>query len=536
MKFGPVPVEDAGGAILAHSLPLRPRIAKGTKLALTHLERIAAAGMVKIVVARMEAGDVGEDEAALRLAGAVGGAGCRAGAAFAGRVNLFAKTAGVMVVDAGAVTRLNQTSQDLTLATLKPFEVVAVGQLVATIKVISFAVPEEILDGAIAACAQVTCLAIAGFSKTRVGLVVTRGAKPALLAKTRDVTAARVARLGGDIIKQIECAHQADEVAAAIGQLGQAGCDPIIVFSSYASVDKADVIPSGLVQAGGEIVHFGMPVDPGNLLLLGRLGAATVVGAPGCARSPARNGFDWVLARVMAGQELTSTDIAGMGVGGLLKEIPSRPQPRETASQTGAAAIAAVVLAAGASRRMGAANKLTEVLGGKALVAQVVEAALASQTRPVIVVTGHQSDQVAAVLSGLDVALVHNPNQASGLASSLAVGINALGANVGAALVMLGDMPHIRAEHLNKLIAAFDPDEGRAIVVPMSGGRRGNPVLWARRFFGALAGLSGDVGAKHLIGENESWVVEVELDSATLKDIDTEQALSAARRELGGRV
>ena len=532
MKFGAVAIEAARGTILAHSLPLKPRIAKGTRLDNAHLTRISAAGIEQIIVARIEPGDIGEDPAALKLADAVRGAGLRAGAAFAGRVNLFAENSGVVVIDEPAVARLNQVSQDLTLATLKPFEVVEAGQLVATIKIIPFALPEVDLDQAVAVIARNNCLSVARFSKTRVGLVVTRGAKPALLEKTRTVTAARVARLGGQIVTQIECAHRAAEVADAINRCAQDQCDPIIVFSSFASVDRADEVPSGLVQAGGEIVHFGMPVDPGNLLLLGRLGAATVIGAPGCARSPARNGFDWVLARVMAGLALVSGDIAGMGVGGLLKEIPSRPQPREGARPASTANIAAVVLAAGSSRRMGAANKLTEELGGQALVRQVAEAALAARLRPVIVVTGHQADAVAAELSGLDVTLVHNRDHAKGLATSLATGIGALEETVDAAMVMLGDMPHIRADHLNKLVAAFDADEERAIVVPTSGGRRGNPVLWARRFFGALGGLTGDVGAKHLIGENESWVVEVALDSATLIDIDTTQALSDARRTI----
>lgn len=542
MKFGPVPVGEANGAILAHSLALKPRrIAKGTRLEPAHLTSIAAAGIDEIIVARIEPGDVGEDEAASRLAAVACGPGLRAGAAFTGRVNLFAAHAGVVTVDAGAVTRLNEVSQNLTLATLKPFEVVKEGQLVATIKVIPFAVAGETLEAALAVCDGTFCMGLARFSKTRIGLVMTSGAKPALLKKTQTVTARRVEQLGGEIVSQIECEHRGDAVAGALRQLAQAGCDPIIVFSSFASVDRADEIPSGLVAAGGEIIHFGMPVDPGNLLLLGRLGAATVVGAPGCARSPARNGFDWVLARVMAGLQLSSRDIAAMAVGGLLKEIPSRPQPREAAPRTGSRQpgnrhVAVIILAAGASRRMGAANKLTQELGGKAMVRQVARAALASRANPVLVVTGHQADQVEAALSGLDVRLVHNPNHGDGLASSLATGVGALGKyivdgdDIDAVLVMLGDMPHVGPEHLDKLIGAFNPDGGHAIVVPTSAGRQGNPVLWGRRFFGALAGLTGDVGAKHLIGENRDWVVEVELDAATLIDIDTPKALSAARR------
>ncbi len=103
----------------------------------------------------------------------------------------------------------------------------------------------------------------------------------------------------------------------------------VIVFGASALCDFDDVIPAAIRAAGGEVLRAGMPVDPGNLLVLGRLGETPVIGAPGCARSPKENGFDWVLDRLIAGLDVTSDDIAGMGVGGLLMEIPTRPQPRE---------------------------------------------------------------------------------------------------------------------------------------------------------------------------------------------------------------
>jgi molybdenum cofactor cytidylyltransferase len=286
-----------------------------------------------------------------------------------------------------------------------------------------------------------------------------------------------------------------------------------------------------------------MPVDPGNLLLVGSLGRVPVLGAPGCARSPKENGFDWVLARLMAGLSVTPADIMGLGVGGLLMEIASRPQPR--AGQGDAIPgsrsdppetrpkVAAVVLAAGRSTRMGGPNKLLEDLGGKPLVRHAVEAALASNARPVVVVVGHQRERVAAALAGLAVTLVENAAYAEGLSGSIRAGIAALPETADGALILLGDMPEVDAPLIDRLISAFDPARGALVVVPSRDGRRGNPVLWARRFFGDLVRLDGDAGARHLIVANAESVAEVAASGErAFRDIDTPEALSAARAVL----
>ena len=145
-----------------------------------------------------------------------------------------------------------------------------------------------------------------------------------------------------------------------------------------------------------------MPVDPGNLLVLGELGGTPVLGAPGCARSPKENGFDWVLQRMLAGIEVTPQDVSGMGVGGLLMEIVSRPQPREGVVETGSKKVAALVLAAGQGRRMGGPNKLLSTVNGKPLVRIAAEAALKSKAASVTVVTGHRKDDVETTLRGLE--------------------------------------------------------------------------------------------------------------------------------------
>jgi molybdenum cofactor cytidylyltransferase len=302
----------------------------------------------------------------------------------------------------------------------------------------------------------------------------------------------------------------------------------ILLFGASAIVDRNDVIPRSLVAAGGEIVHLGMPVDPGNLLMLGKLGRTPVIGVPSCARSPKINGFDWVLERTMAGIELQARDIMDMGVGGLLMEIPSRPAPREGTEPKPkqAAQIAAVVLAAGKSTRMGS-NKLLKPVNGTPMIRQTVETVLQSRASPVVVVTGHDAGHLKQALKGLDVVLVDNPHFAQGLSTSLAAGVGSLPASADGALMVLGDMPLVPAATLNKLISAFDPQEGRSICVPVYQGERGNPVLWGRQHFGELAGIKGDRGAKVLLVVNSDHVVEVPVgNEGVLTDFDTPDSLA----------
>src|SRR6185312_14935726 len=222
--------------------------------------------------------------------------------------------------------------------------------------------------------------------------------------------------------------------------------------------------------------------DPGNLLLIGSAGGVPVLGAPGCARSPVENGFDWVLMRLLAGLKVTRAELMGMGVGGLLMEIVTRPQPRETPEVEDDRNVAAIILAAGRSTRMVGPNKLLAELEGKKLVRIATEQALATKAREVIVVTGHQAELVEQALEGLNVKFVRNPDFAGGLASSVKAGISAVPANADGAIICLGDMPLIDARLIDRLIEAFAPDRGNLIVVPAVDGRRGNPVLWSRKF------------------------------------------------------
>ena len=535
MKFGAVAVQHAEGTILAHSHRVGKRsFKKGRVLSAEDVAALKEAGYEDIVAATMEAGDVGEDVAAQRLVEAVRGEGLRASAPFTGRCNLFAEHDGVLVVDEERLEELNLITEELTLATLAPFSVVAARQMLATVKVIPFSAPEADVARCEALTSDAPIMHVVPFSERAVGLVQTRMAatKESVLDKTTKVLEQRLERLGSRLVAERRCAHQTEEVTDAIAGLLEAGVDVVLIAGASAIVDRRDVVPAGIVGAGGQVDHFGMPVDPGNLLLLAHRGDTPIIGLPGCARSPKPSGFDFVLQRIAAGIPVTPRDVMQMGAGGLLKEHGGRRSPRakedaEAKAPARAPRVAAIVLAGGQSRRMGTANKMLAQVRGKPMVVHAVEAALSSDAVEVIVVTGHERDRLEAALARHEVKFAHNAEFDRGLSTSLSRGISALDPEVEAVLICLGDMPELSARHLNRLIAGFDPVEGRAICVPTFGGKRGNPVLFARELFPEMQDVRGDVGAKHLIGEHDELVCEVEMDDrAVLLDIDSPEQLA----------
>jgi molybdenum cofactor cytidylyltransferase len=411
--------------------------------------------------------------------------------------------------------------------------------MAATVKIIPFAVPGEVVERCLWALSGEPLLRVAALRPRAVTLIQTRlpGLKESVVDKTVAVMNDRLAGLGNAPAQDRRCPHDEVALTAEIEAALKNGSEMVLIAGASAITDRRDVLPAAITRAGGTVDHFGMPVDPGNLLLLAHIGDKPVLGLPGCVRSPKLNGFDWVLQRLLADLPVTRQDIMAMGAGGLLKEIPTRPQPRAGSESLvpRAPKVAAIILAAGRSSRMGSANKLMAELDGKPLVAHAADAALGARVERIVVVTGHEAERVRQALGPRKLEIVHNPDYASGIAGSLAAGLAPLkDSAVDGVLVLLGDMPRIASSQLDRLISAFNPLEGRAICVPTFNGKRGNPVLWGRRFFEAMAHLKGDVGARHLIAENGDLVAEVAMpDDAVLTDVDTPQALDALRRQEG---
>lgn len=330
MKFGPADVAEALGAISAHAVRAgETRLKKGQRIGPEQQAALRAAGVATVIVAQLEPADIGEDAAAQALASAIAGPHLRLDPPFTGRVNLFATANGLLRVLRPRIDAINRIDDAITVATLAEYAPVVAGDMAATVKIIPFAADATALAAACAAAGE-AAVGVAPYRPLRVGVVSTLlpGLKPSVIAKTLGVLEARLAPARARIVEDLRVGHETAALADMLTQMN-ARCDLIVVFGASAITDRRDVIPAALEQAGGRIEHFGMPVDPGNLLLYGELGAKPVIGAPGCARSPKENGFDWILGRVLADVPVTRADIQAMGVGGLLMEIESRPQPRQ---------------------------------------------------------------------------------------------------------------------------------------------------------------------------------------------------------------
>jgi molybdenum cofactor cytidylyltransferase len=538
VKFGPTPLAAAEGAFLAHGLKVgTTQFKKGRRLSAEDMDLLRANGFTDVVVARLEPADLDEDTAAARIAAVLSGEGVTVGAAFTGRVNLFAHVHGLLVVDPARIDRINAIDEAVTTATLPAFTAVAPRQMLATVKIIPFAAPEAAVVTAEAIAREgAPLVAVRAFRARDVALIQTRlpGTKESVLDKTVAVTADRVSACNSRLLPDVRVPHESTALAEAIVAVLAQGAELVLVAGASAITDRRDVLPDGIERAGGRVEHFGMPVDPGNLLLLARIGSVPVLGLPGCARSPKLNGFDWVLQRLLADVPVQRADVVAMGVGGLLTEIPTRPLPRADASPRPAPnapqapRVTAVVLAAGRGTRMGGPNKLALPLDGRPLVDHVVAAAQASQADRVIVVTGHEPERVRAALAGRSVAYVHNPDHADGLSTSLRAGLSAVAEDADAVVVLLADMPRVTPAVIDRLIAAYAPVEGRSICVPTVGGRRGNPILWDRRFLTEMSHVEGDAGARALLDRHGDVVCEVPMtDDATLADVDTPDAYAA---------
>lgn len=544
MKFGSFSIEAAEGVVLAHAVKLAGgSLSKGHRIGAGDIERLRGEAIGQVIAALMEEGDVGEDEAARRLAQAIAPDHLRLSEASTGRVNVYSTVDGLFVASRSAVDRLNSIDPAITLACLNDHVPVRNGDMVATFKIIPLAVSGAKLDLACEVLRSTSAFEVKPFAGRSVSLIATElpSLKPSVMDKTARVLSRRLVASGSHLVRETRVAHHVEPVAQALLdalRLPDSAPKLVILFGASAVIDAEDVIPEAIRRAGGEVVQVGMPVDPGNLLVLGRIGDIPVIGAPGCARSPKENGFDWVLDRILAGEQPSAVDISCMGVGGLLMEIQARPSLREAEARTSPAGkLVTVILAAGQARRMGEGgpHKLLAEFGGVPLIRRSVMTAIGSRSASVIVVTGHRKSEIESALSGLDVTIAHNPDYASGMASSLATGFSVEHArDADGILVMLADMPGVSSDDLDKLMAAFRHSGGQSITRAVSRGKRGNPVILPKSLFDAVLRLEGDVGARHIIETSGVPVVDIDIGDAAHLDVDTPEAVIGAGGVLKG--
>ena len=533
MKFGSVPIKKAKGSILAHSTRLPNRVLKkGHVLSEDDVILFIQQGIKDVIVAQLEPNDVAENDAATLITSKLYADNIIASDAFTGRCNLVADARGLLLVDQERLNKINLIDESVTVATSEAYGITSVGQLVATIKIIPFSVKKSVLTSVNKAIGNKPLISISRFNKKAIGLIMTRlpGMKENILDKTLKVAEGRITEFNSQITKEIRCEHRQSDVANAIEVMKKNDCDIILIFGASAVVDRADILPSAVTEVGGKVEHFGMPVDPGNLLFIGNVEEIAIIGMPGCARSPKLNGFDWVLWRLLANVPVTGRDIMLMGNGGLLKEINERGQLRQfdnpKVTEAKEPKIGGLLLAAGSSRRMGKENKLLQEINGTKMVVHVAEQIRNSKISEVLIVTGYEAEKVEASLKNLGYKFVYNSKHVEGLSSSLKLGLDSISKDIDGVIICLGDMPLIKSQHIDSIIRAFDPTEGRSICVPIHGRKRGNPVLWGKEYFEEILAIKGDAGAKHLLEKYSDQIIEVQIDTkGILIDVDTPERL-----------
>ena len=535
MIFGEFRCEEAEGVTLAHTLHLGEKtLKKGRVLTAADVALLRQAGIAGVTGARMQAGDLDENAGAAEIAALLVGPNTETRRAYTGRCNVHASIRGVLRVDTARIDAINELDEAIAVGTLPDHALARHGQVLATVKIIPFAVTRELVERCRAVAAGEPLLRVAELRASRAALIMSElpGMKENVFRGTVTATRNRLEGLGSRLALVLRCAHDRSAIVAQLRQALAAGCDLLLVAGATVTKDRRDVVPAAIVAAGGAIEHFGMPVEPGNMLLLANLGDVPVLNLPGCARSRRSNGLDWALQRLLAGLPLTRAEIMRMGVGGLIRS-PLEPEDEEEGEEdsvpavpAGAPNVAALVLAAGQSSRMGGTNKLLAEVDGVPMLLRAVNAALASRASSVTVVLGHEADKAEALLAGRRVSIVRNADYAQGMSASLRTGIQALPPEADAAIVLLADMPRITADHVDRLIDAFAAQQS-TIVVPQHDGRRGNPILWPREFFARMQSVSGDKGARELLAEHAARIRKVDLDDAIHADVDTPDSLRA---------
>ena len=529
MKIKSLGPQDSIGAVLAQTYNLPGKIiSKGTFVTNEIVAYFKTGNVKTILCAVPEEGDIHEDEAAEAISSTIDKNHIYADKASTGRVNFKSQSLCLVRYDRDFIKEVNLVDESIAFSIVEHNQLLAEGDLIATLKIIPFFMQKKYVDRVIKILAKAELFKIHSLKKKEVTLIQTcfEWQKKSIFTATSNVTKARLEALGCSLNNEKLINHDYDTLRAIIRSSVKNGPEILLISGASAITDRSDYIPKAILSEGGEIIQYGLAVDPGNLLLIGKVGNTTVIGMPGCARSPKLNGFDWVLQLLMADITINREELADMGAGGLLMEIASRPLPRALAKSVNKREkkIMGVILAAGNSTRMGKDNKLLKNIGDSPLIRNTAIEMLKSDLDSCSIVLGYQSDKVAAVIRDLNINLILNPMWEKGQASSLKAALNTLDTTYSDILIMLGDLPGIKSSHINKVIEEHLLTNNRKskITIPSFKGRKGNPVIWGRSFFQDLSNLEGDVGGRALFSEHPAAINIIEMDDPwVVTDADT---------------
>ena len=526
MNFGNVKVHNSLNGILAHTMTIEgKKFLKGRIISKEDQEYFIKHNIDNLICAKLSKKDIHEDDAANILAKIFNNTTLALEKAFTGRANILANKSGLLVIDEDKIHKFNKTSNSITIATLNNNSKVKKGEMIATIKIIPFSIEEKSVK-IIEKLNFKKSLFIHPFKDQKCALLLTHLNKENIKLnyisekKIKD----RLEKLNCTLELVNTCEHDTKKITENIKYFLNQNINIILILGSSAIVDINDKIPEAIKNANGNIIRFGMPVDPGNLLLLGKIKKIPIIGLPGCARSPSLNGFDWVLERVLSGNNISDIDISNMGVGGLLKTINKREISN---SKDKKYKITNIILAAGQSKRMLKNNKLLIKINKQSMIDKMVSTSLNSSADSTVVVLGYQSDIIQEIIQNKEIITIINKDYKKGLSSSLQCGISALPDDCDAAIIILADMPNIKSKIIDSLINNFNPQKNKSIIIPTFNGKRGNPILLDRKYFPDIISVKGDKGAKDIIVNNKNSILEIpQKDSSVLNDIDTKEDLS----------
>ena len=529
MKIENLDPKESKGSILAQSYNLSDRtLTKGTYLSEAMVEILTKENVKTILCAVPQEDDMHEDNAAEAISKAIDRNQLYSEEASTGRVNFRTPTLSLVRYNRDLIKKLNLVDESIAFSIVEHNQLLAKNDLIATLKIIPFFVSKICVERVVGLLSKNELFEIHSLEEKKIDLIQTyhNWQKKSIFKATSNVTKSRLETLGCTLKKERLIPHDHKLLCSEIKSSIDSGAQILLISGASAITDRSDFIPKAILSEGGEIIQYGLAVDPGNLLLIGQIGSATVIGMPGCARSPKLNGFDWVLQLLLADIPINKDELADMGAGGLLMEIASRPLPRALAKSVNKREkkIMGVILAAGNSTRMGKDNKLLKNIGDAPLIRNTVIEMLRSDLDNCSIVLGYQSDKVADVIKDLNINLILNPLWKEGQASSLKAAINTLDSTYSDILIMLGDLPGIKSGHINRIIEEHLLTNNRRskITIPSFKGQKGNPVIWGKSFFYDLSNLDGDVGGRTLFSEHPAAINLLEMDDPwVVTDTDT---------------